>query len=348
MPVRLASHLVQKHDVTITYPLVKHYTTYHRLVRTSIWSKLKYIYRELRQYKSRFVFQDDLDPNVKLETYLLTPSEAALRRFDVIIYESPWHYHAVKHLSLGNVRKIHWVLADHLFANAIGFSINDILESFQSGDVLVAPSQFIKKNVETYGFKVEALIPGGIDPIFHANGRRRNSGRPSILGYFQPAWWKKGAATMVQCAQILRLRHPDIRIELFGHQRTDIEKRGSQICDRFYTRLSSRQVADLCRAHDIFVYTSYSDGFQSPPLEAMACGCAVVATRVGAVPDYATHEQNALLCDPMDFEGIFRQVERLILDNNLRHRLGAQAAKDAPRWKWADCADQFDELIRRL
>ena len=56
---------------------------------------------------------------------------------------------------------------------------------------------------------------------------------------------------------------------------------GSLICDRFYTGVSSETIAALYRRHDIFVYPSYSDGFPSPPLEAMASGLVVVSAEAG-------------------------------------------------------------------
>jgi glycosyltransferase involved in cell wall biosynthesis len=348
MAVRLASHLAREHDVALMCPIVKHYTANHKLRPTSWLSKIRYIIRELYRYKSEFFFEDDLDNNVKLKTYLLVPSESVLKKFDAIIYSSVWQYHELKPLPLKGIRKIYWSLADHLFCNPTGFSINSILEAYSSSDFLVAASQVTQADLRRYGFNAQVVIPGGIDPIFNDKGRTWNVESPTVLGYFQPEWWVKGAATLVQCLRQLRTKYPEVRIELFGHTNSDIERTGSLICDRFYSGLSSKQVANLCRANDIFVYPSYSDGFGYPPLEAMACGCAVVATRVGAVPEYARHKHNALLCDAMDDEGMFQQVEQLILDSELRMRLSHNAAKDAPCWTWEYCCEQFDMLLRGL
>jgi glycosyltransferase involved in cell wall biosynthesis len=158
----------------------------------------------------------------------------------------------------------------------------------------------------------------------------------------------KGGATLLQCMTRLRHNHPRVRLALFGHQPSSVQQGASAICDRFYSGLKSAEVADLLRRHDIFVYPSFSDGFPSPPLEAMACGCAVVTTRVGAAAEYAEHERNALVCDPMNDDALYCAVERLLRDAPLRRRLGVQAAEDARHWTWTRTGGAFGKLFGSL
>lgn len=347
LPVYLASHLAEWHDVTLTYPLVPHYTTYHRLQRTSGFGKMTYIGRELYRHCGEFLFRRELGSRVRLKKYFLVPDENSLRDFDVIIYVSVWQHHEIKALDLKNVRKIHWTLADYLFCSSIVSSVDDILAAFTSGDMLVAPSERTGADLERYGLRVEAVIHAGVDSIFQPGNRKWNDGAPKLLGYFQPGWWVKGAATLVQCMRRIRHKFPKLEIGFVGHQNSAIQETGSLVCDRFYTGLSSADIAQLYREHDVFVYPSYSDGFQSPPIEAMACGCAVVATSVGAAPDYIDHDVNALLCTPMDYQEMCDQVERLILDSELRLRLGQEAVKVSTLWTWRSCAMKFDSLLRQ-
>lgn len=345
MPVRLASHLVDNHDVTIMYPVIKHYVYHHKLVKRTLLHRMYHLLRELKLYRRWFVFEKDLDRRVHVKSYWVRPHEESLREFDAIIYQSVWQYYELKDLRLPGVKKIHWSLADYLFCNGLEAPVDAILEAYGSGDLLVAPSKAVADNLNGYGFPVAGIAYGGVDPIFHARGRSWEKDPPSILGYFQPAWWVKGGATLIQCFRRLRKDFPEIRIEMFGHQNSAIDKTGGLVCDRFHTGLSSEEVADLCRRHDIFVYPSYSDGFQSPPLEAMACGCAVVATRIGAAPEYALHEQNALLCEPMNCQAMYENVIRLIAEKDLRVRLGRCAAEDAKKWRWQNCSRKFESIL---
>jgi glycosyltransferase involved in cell wall biosynthesis len=62
-------------------------------------------------------------------------------------------------------------------------------------------------------------------------------------------------------------------------------------------------------------------------LEAMAAGCAIVASRVGGIPDIIRHEEDALLIDPTDETDLTRALERLLLDVSLRERFATSARR---------------------
>jgi glycosyltransferase involved in cell wall biosynthesis len=76
---------------------------------------------------------------------------------------------------------------------------------------------------------------------------------------------------------------------------------------------------------DIFVFASRSEGFGLPPLEAMACGCAVVTTDCGGVRDYVEPGRNARMVAPAEPRELSRAIADLISDCAQRERLAAAA-----------------------
>ena len=74
---------------------------------------------------------------------------------------------------------------------------------------------------------------------------------------------------------------------------------------------------------DVFVLTSRVEGFPLPPLEAMACGCAVVATRCGGVGDYARDGVNCLTVPTRDADALARALDTVCGDAALRAALAA-------------------------
>lgn len=93
---------------------------------------------------------------------------------------------------------------------------------------------------------------------------------------------------------------------------------------------ATRDVANLLRSMDIFVLPSYSEAFSNSLLEAMACGCAVIGSRVGGTPELiGNREERGLLFENGDVGGLAVQLARLIEDGHLRCQLGARAAKFA-------------------
>lgn len=88
-------------------------------------------------------------------------------------------------------------------------------------------------------------------------------------------------------------------------------------------------VAPMLRAIDIFVSASYSEAFSNALLEAMACGCAVVGSRVGGTPELTGENERGLLFASGNADDLAEKLSALMTNPDLRHRLSAAAAEFA-------------------
>jgi glycosyltransferase involved in cell wall biosynthesis len=79
----------------------------------------------------------------------------------------------------------------------------------------------------------------------------------------------------------------------------------------------------LLRQADIFVLPSHFEAMPIAILEALAHGVPVIATPVGAIPEFLIHNQNALLVSPGAPEELADAIIQLIDDRRERIRLGA-------------------------
>jgi mannosyltransferase len=86
-----------------------------------------------------------------------------------------------------------------------------------------------------------------------------------------------------------------------------------------------RAIPDFYRFLDCFVLPSRFEAFPLTILEAMASGCAVIATRVGGIPEMTGPEGEAgLLIDVGDAAELKTQLRRLRVDRDMCHRLREQ------------------------
>jgi glycosyltransferase involved in cell wall biosynthesis len=140
-----------------------------------------------------------------------------------------------------------------------------------------------------------------------------------------------------------------------GPARVALEKRAMalNVIDRLtITGIVGRdQVAAHVAAFDIALQPAAVD-YCSPLklFEYMALGRPVVAPAQPNIMEILTHEQDALLFDPRDPEGLGRAVERLCRDAGLRRRIGEAARRtiESRRLTWADNANRVAELFAGL
>jgi glycosyltransferase involved in cell wall biosynthesis len=85
-------------------------------------------------------------------------------------------------------------------------------------------------------------------------------------------------------------------------------------------------VPQYLRALDIFVSCSSSEAFSNAILEAMACGCCVVGSRVGGTPELIGEDERGLLFRMGDAGDLAEKLTTLIGNEQLRRQLGTHAA----------------------
>jgi len=111
-------------------------------------------------------------------------------------------------------------------------------------------------------------------------------------------------------------------------------------------------VPQFLRALDIFVLSSHSEAFSNTLLEAMACGCCAVGSRVGGTPELIGNDERGLLFRPGDAGDLAEKLATLIGDEQLRRKFGTCAAEFA-RTKLSieiaaqRMADIYEMMLRR-
>jgi glycosyltransferase involved in cell wall biosynthesis len=191
------------------------------------------------------------------------------------------------------------------------------------------------------GFGVPAskieIVPNGVDEFFTPD---EGSEEDFILfaGTLEP---RKGIDDLLDAWRALPSPRP--RLVLCGGRgwATNIGEEEGIVLTGYVTR---EKLRELYRRALAFVYPSRYEGFGIPPLEAMACGAPVIATRTGAIAEYA--EGAALLVNPGARDDLRDALLRLTRDASLRRELRASGPERASHWRWDRGTQVMADLIR--
>jgi glycosyltransferase involved in cell wall biosynthesis len=108
--------------------------------------------------------------------------------------------------------------------------------------------------------------------------------------------------------------------------------------------LEPSALAALLQEASVLAFPSLYEGFGFPPLEAMAAGVPVVATRAGSLPEILG--DGAVLVDVGDNDGLGEALDRVLDDPTLRLELVAAGAARAASFSWERCGEGLSRLYR--
>jgi len=234
-------------------------------------------------------------------------------------------------------------------------------------DCVIAVSHLTATDVERYcrvASERIVVVREGIDerfrpaPACEVRAVRERYGLPaSYLLHVGSIWPKKNLTTLARAyVELVRSDGYDGALVLVGRA---YRAGGDPLLDAFlqYHGDVGRVIltgpvpqADLPALYtgaSCFVFPSVHEGFGLVPLEAMACGTPVVATRVGALPETAG-DDILYLEDPYSVSELAGHLRRLLVDRELSRRLRRSGLARASSFSRLRAAQETLALYRTL
>jgi glycosyltransferase involved in cell wall biosynthesis len=217
-------------------------------------------------------------------------------------------------------------------------------------DLGLTISQYSYNQINSHSQKKVVIVGEGIstwcEPILKANtttlATEHQIKKIMYLGDSRP---RKGLTDFLTAAEIVFARNKHIHLVIVSKEILTLH---TQIPYTFVLNPSNDELASLYKACDLFVSTSWAEGFGLPPLEAMACGVPVVLTDSGGVREYAVNEHNCLMVPPKSPELLAKGIEQILSDTELARKLAQNGPATAQKFTWETAVDRFENAILQL
>jgi glycosyltransferase involved in cell wall biosynthesis len=219
-----------------------------------------------------------------------------------------------------------------------------LMPALRHAHVVTTPSTWLAKYVErTYGISC-VTIPNGVDlSVFRplqAIEKKRNV--VLFVGRFIE---KKGILDVIEAARAL----PKYEFWFVG----DPKQKDAIVIPRLPNVKMIGFIDDRLRLAfyynkaTICVFPSHQENFPLVGLEAMACGKAIVAAKIG-FSTYVEHGKDGILVEPYDVDGLVNSIEYLMKEGDVRRVLEENARKKAARYDWNAIAQEYRVLYETL
>lgn len=224
-----------------------------------------------------------------------------------------------------------------------GKGLRGVLEDLGllAADLVLVNSQAVRRELLAHGLPVRRIevLPNGVDleTFRPASDWPRDGGYLLFVGRLVA---QKGAEILLRAFGAVLRRCPESRLVVVGEGELELYLQrvvrylGFPDRVRFVGWQTGVALADLYRGAQAVIVPSLYEPFGIVALEALACGRPVVASRVGGLEEIISHGREGFLIALGDHLELARRLVHLLLDPDLRQRMGAAGRERAAEFGW--------------
>ena len=195
---------------------------------------------------------------------------------------------------------------------------------------------------ERFDSPAEVLVTPVDRDLFHPVPEARSGDALRVLMLHHDYAWK-GVREGLEAVAAVKAHHPEVLLVGFGVRRP----REALPYDEFHENLPQGRLAWLYSRCPIYLCPSWDEGLGMPPMEAMACGAALVTFDSGGSRDYARDEETALVAPRRDVAALAACLERMVEDRSFRERIASQGqAFVTGHFDWDRATARLEDIIR--
>ncbi|MFH0948662.1 MAG: glycosyltransferase family 4 protein, partial [Elusimicrobiota bacterium] len=145
---------------------------------------------------------------------------------------------------------------------------------------------------------------------------------------------RKGVLTLLEAIPLVLKQFPNAKFYFVGQDAGIKHVMDRKIMESscasnivFTNQVERKDMVKIYQSVDICVFPSLWENFAYVALEAMACGKAIIATRVGGFLEMIDDKVNGLLCNPNDSADLADKINYALANKDILEDLGVNARK---------------------
>jgi glycosyltransferase involved in cell wall biosynthesis len=191
------------------------------------------------------------------------------------------------------------------------------------------------------------LIPNSVDPRQFFAPARAKQPVPTVGFLYSTVSFKSLEVTLA-ALDVVKRRLGQVRGIAFGSERLSSRLPLSSWIE-FHHLPPQDHIRLLYGSCDVWLCGSSSEGFHLPPLEAMACRCPVVSTRVGGPMDIIQAGVNGFLAQIGDWNELAdKTIEVLESSPDSWLKMSNAALATALSYSWDNATELLEAALRRI
>lgn len=206
-------------------------------------------------------------------------------------------------------------------------------------DNIIAISDPIAEEIEQYSSLKPVVIKNSIDKEFFY---KRNVEKENYILFVGSSAKSKGFTYFLKAFNLLKKYFPTLNAKVVSPVTENFVKDGIEYININNDR---NKLGELYAKAMVFVSQSLGDSFGLPPLEAMACGTAVIVTDTIGSKEYAINGKNSLVVPVKNVIETVKAIKLILQNQELRIHIAQNGIETARKYNWDESVRMFEQEV---
>lgn len=274
------------------------------------------------------------------------------------------HY-ATSYGLLGRLSGFHPFIISCWGSDVMDFPKKSFLHKFilkkilSKADYIFATSPTIERHINKIINKTIVITPFGVDIEVFKPSKVKSvfSENELVIGSIKQLEKIYCIDILIKSFNNIVIKYPKLPLKLFivgcGSEENNLKSLVNELKLKdkviFTGWVDNRLIADYHNMIDIFVNISERESFGVSVIEASACEKAIIATNIDAFSEIIIDNETGILVEPKNLNETFQAIEKLILDDNFRKKIGINARKHiADFFDWEKNLNEIIEIYTNI